>query len=268
LLIYRKDWRELRRNWQIILPMATIPFLFSVLLPTLIMIIPTLTSAPTSPSEDFASVMANLPSHIRNELAGMTPQQALVYMMSLYFFAPFFLIIPLMAASVVAADSFAGEKERKTVEALLATPLADSELLLGKILVSFIPSMAVTVISFLTYSTVVNVISSVLLGGRILLPNLVWLMLILGLSPSIAIAAIGLTVIISARVKGVREAQQISALLLIPIFVLMFGQLSGAVIVGPVLIAGLIGVFILVDAVVFHIGVRLFKREEILSRLP
>ncbi|MBD3171504.1 ABC transporter permease subunit [Candidatus Bathyarchaeota archaeon] len=36
-----------------------------------------------------------------------------------------------MSSSVIATDSFAGEKERNTLEVLLATPLTDSELLVG-----------------------------------------------------------------------------------------------------------------------------------------
>ena len=49
----------------------------------------------------------------------MTEIQVMIYIMALYFFAPFFLIIPQMASSVIVSDSFAGEKERKTIEAPL-----------------------------------------------------------------------------------------------------------------------------------------------------
>ena len=72
---------------------------------------------------------------------------------------------------------------------------------------------------------------------------------------------------ISAKVKGFREAQQISAVLLIPILALVFGQISGAVIFGPIMIAALIAAFAIVDLAIFRIGVKLFKREEILSKI-
>jgi ABC-type Na+ efflux pump permease subunit len=39
-----------------------------------------------------------------------------------------------MVSSVLAADSFAGEKERKTLEALLYTPTTDRELFTAKLL--------------------------------------------------------------------------------------------------------------------------------------
>ena len=101
----------------------------------------------------------------------------------------------------------------------------------------------------------------------ILLPNLDWILMILGLAPTVALASIGLTVIISSRVKGFREAQQISVILLLPILALIFGQVAGAVIFGPVMIALLTAVFVVIDFVVFRIGVKLFKREEILAKL-
>ena len=265
-LVFWKDWLEVKRNWQILLPVIVIPFMFAVVLPILVMAIPSLSSASTSQQEDPASLIRALPGDVSQELQGMTAQQALVYIMSLYFFAPFFLVVPLMASSVIASDSFAGEKERKTMETLFATPLSDGELFLGKVLVAFVPSMVVTVVSFLVYSTIVNMVSYVTLS-RILLPNTVWILLIFGVAPEIALAGIGLTVMISTRVKGFREAQQISALLLIPILMLVFGQLSGAMLLGPAVVASLIAVFGILDVLLFYIGIRTFKREEILSKI-
>jgi ABC-2 type transport system permease protein len=186
--------------------------------------------------------------------------------MAVYFFAPFFLIIPLMASSVISSDSFAGEKERKTIEALLATPISDGEMFLGKILVSFIPSIVITIISFAVYTTVFDILAYGIFN-MFLLPTLDWILLIFGLTPTLALASIGLTVIISARVKGFREAQQISVVLLLPVLALIFGQVTGALIFGPIVIVALIGLFSVIDLAVFRIGVKLFKREEILSKL-
>jgi len=267
VLVFRKDWREVSRNWQVILPMVVLPFTFSTLLPALIVIVPSISSIPGSSLSGLEIMIQNLPKHVQDEIVGMTDQQILLYVMSLYFLAPLFLIIPLMVSSVISSDSFAGEKERKTIEALLATPLSDSELFLGKILVSFVPSMIVTMSSFLIYSIVVDVSSFMILDGRLLLPNAVWIMLIFGVAPTIALASIGLTVIISAKVKGFREAQQISAILVIPILVLVFAQVSGSIIFGPVMVVALIITFIALDLLVFSIGIRVFKREEILLKL-
>lgn len=272
-LVFGKDWLEIRRNWQVILPIVVVPLIISVFIPVVLTLIATL--APTSNISSFSgaslggfeTLIQNLPKQIQEQIAGLTEMQTMVYIMAVYFFAPFFLIIPLMASSVIASDSFAGEKERKTIEALLATPLSDSELFLGKILVSFIPSMIITIVSFVVYTAIFDVLSFSFFSGIFLLPNLNWILLIFGLAPTVALVSIGLTVIISAKVKGFREAQQISVILLIPILALVFGQAAGAVVFGPLIIALLTIVFAVIAFVVFRIGVSTFKREEILAKL-
>jgi hypothetical protein len=102
--------------------------------------------------------------------------------------------------------------------------------------------------------------------GRLLLPNWEWVLLIFGLAPAVALAGIGLTVMISARVKGFREAQQISAVLVVPILVMLFAQASGVMIFGYVMVGALTLVFVLVDVLLFRLGVRVFQRDKILSQ--
>jgi ABC-type Na+ efflux pump permease subunit len=267
MLVFKKDWREIRRNWQVILPIVVVPLMISVFLPLILTVIPSLAATQGGSLNGFETLIENLPKHVQELLAGMTEQQVMIYIMAIYFFAPFFLIIPLMASSVISSDSFAGEKERKTIEALLATPISDGELFLGKMLVSFIPSMIVTIISFVVYTTVFDVMAYGIFNGMLLLPNIDWILLIFGLAPTVALASIGLTVMVSAKVKGFREAQQISMVLLIPVLALVFGQAIGAIIFGPMVILALVGLFALIDFAVFRVGVKLFRREEILSKL-
>lgn len=266
-LVFRKDWLEIKRNWQVILPIVIVPLMISVFIPVILTLIPSVVTGSEADLGGFVPLLQNLPLSVQEQLAGMTEIQVMIYVMAIYFFAPFFLIIPLMASSVIASDSFAGEKERKTIEALLATPISDSELLFGKMLVSFIPSMIVTIVSFVMYTVIFDVLSFGLFDGMLLLPNLDWLLLIFGLAPTVALASIGLTVIISAKVKGFREAQQISVILLLPILGLVFGQISGALIFGPAVIVVLTALFVVIDFVIFRIGVNMFKREEILAQL-
>jgi ABC-2 type transport system permease protein len=212
-------------------------------------------------------IIKSFPSHVKGEIVGMNGRQAILYLILLYLFAPVFLIIPIMASSVIASDSFAGEKERKTIEALLATPLSDSELLLGKMLVSFIPAVITTAASFALYSAFVDYLTIGIFDGRLLLPNQVWLLLIFGLAPALAFADIGLTVLISARVKGVREAQQVSALLLIPLIAAVLGQASGAMALDPGLVNVLIALLVGFDVVIFAGTIKAFGRNQMLSRL-
>jgi ABC-2 type transport system permease protein len=169
-----------------------------------------------------------------------------------------------MASSVIASDSFAGEKERKTIEALLATPLTDGELLLGKMLASFVPAMGVTILSFIAYTVVVDV-GTYGTFGVILLPTLEWFLFIFLMTPALSIAAIGLTVLISSRVKGFKEAQQISVVLVVPIIGLLIGQGTGVLTLGPPMILAITALLAFFDLLIFRFSVLLFKREKVLT---
>ncbi|MDR0493558.1 MAG: ABC transporter permease subunit [Nitrososphaerota archaeon] len=265
-LVFKKDWLEIKRNWQVLLPIIILPLIFAVVFPLIISVLSTM-PADEMNAGNFQIPLSLLPIDTQTLIEQMTQAQLLVYVLALYIFAPMFLIIPIMTSSVLASDSFAGERERKTIEALLATPISDSELFLGKILVSFIPAMIVTVASFATYTIILDIATIGLFNGMLLLPNLTWLIMILGVAPTLALCSIGLTVLISAKVKGFKEAQQISALLLFPVLGLMFAQISGILILGPTILVALIAIFVTLDAAIFYVGIKIFQREEILSKM-
>lgn len=265
-LVFKKDWLEIKRNWQVLLPIIILPLIFSVVFPIIIGSIGNAPVTNVNGDQDFASLISNLPPDIQEMLSNYNTNQTMVYIMVLYFFAPFFLIIPVMASSVIGSDSFAGERERKTIEALLATPISDSELLLGKILVSFIPAMMVTFVSFGIYAVIVDALTYGMFGGVLLLPNVNWLIMMLGVTPVIALCSIGLTVMISAKVKGFKEAQQISVVLLLPVLGLVFAQISGLLVLGPLILAVLIGIFAAIDGGIFYLSKKIFRREEILAK--
>jgi ABC-2 type transport system permease protein len=262
LLVFRKDWLEIRRNWEIMAPILIVPIIFSLVLPSLILFIP----AGSSSTGDVGGILGVLPDNVKAELAGFNEQQTMVYLMLAYLFLPFFLLIPAMTSSVIASDSFAGEKERKTIEGLLATPLSDAELMLGKILVAFVPSMIVTLASFAAYTALVDYFGFGLFG-RLILPTVNWVLVIFLLAPAVSVAGIALTVIVSARVKGFREAQQLSVLIILPIMGLVIGQAFGFLLLVPAVILILTTVFAAIDVVILKIGLSMFEREEILSRI-
>ncbi len=262
ILVFRKDWLEIRRNWQIMLPILIVPLIFCVLLPSTILLVPT----GSSNTGDVSGLLEILPEPIKTEIAGFNANQTIAYLMLSFIFMPFFLLIPAMASSVIASDSFAGEKERKTIEGLLATPLTDAELIVGKMLVAFVPSMIVTFVAFAVYTALVDFIGLPLFG-HFILPTVNWVLSIFLLAPAVAIAGIAITVIVSARVKGFREAQQLSVLIIIPIMALVVGQALGVLLLVPEIIVILFVIFVIIDLIILRIGLGMFGREEILSRL-
>jgi ABC-2 type transport system permease protein len=263
LLVFGKDWLEVRRNWEIMIPILIVPMIFSFALPSLLLLIPGGSSPSTG---NIGGLLGVLPDNVRAELVGFNDKQTTAYLMLTYLFMPFFLLIPAMASSVIASDSFAGEKERKTIEGLLATPLSDAELMVGKILVAFVPSMIVTFASFTAYTALVDFLGFGLFG-RLVLPTINWILVILLLAPTVSIAGIAITVIVSARVKGFREAQQLSVLIIVPIMGLVIGQAFGFLLLVPEVILILFTVFAAIDVLILKIGLSMFEREEILSRI-
>ncbi|MCX6648737.1 MAG: ABC transporter permease subunit [Candidatus Bathyarchaeota archaeon] len=261
LLVFRKDWLEVRRNWQIMAPILIVPLIFCLVLPSMILLIP-----ESSSSNGLDRLITILPEGVRSEVVGFNDNQTLAYLMLTFIFMPFFLLIPAMASSVISSDSFAGEKERKTIEGLLATPLTDGELMVGKMLVAFVPSMIVTLVSFVVYTALVDFIGFPLFG-RFVLPTINWILVIFLLAPAVSVAGIAVTVIVSARVKGFREAQQLSVLIIVPIMGLVVGQAFGILLLVPAVIIILFVVFVIIDVIILKIGLGMFEREEILSRI-
>lgn len=198
--------------------------------------------------------------------AGYDLQQGLVYVMIVYIFAPLFLLIPVMTSSIIAASSFAGEKERKTIEGLLYTPISDKELVLGKILVSLIPAVLITWVSFIIYTIVVNALGYTIFQG-LFFPTASWLVLIFWLAPAISFLSLAFVVYVSQRATGVWEAQQIAALLVLPIIALVISAVKGLIQLSwPVIFfAGLI--VLIIDIFIYRWLVRKLDRERIVTKL-
>jgi ABC-2 type transport system permease protein len=126
-----RDLRLVLRAKAVLVPLVVVPAMIFVLFPILGVLA---IRAGGGALDELRPLIDNLPIDV-TELLGPGPlqRQILVYLLE-YQFATFFLIVPLMVCAVIAADSFAGEKERKTLEALLYTPTSDRELYVAKLL--------------------------------------------------------------------------------------------------------------------------------------
>jgi ABC-type Na+ efflux pump permease subunit len=186
--------------------------------------------------------------------------------MTAFMLAPLFLIMPLMFSSVVGADSFVGERERKTMEALLYSPVTDRELFLGKVLAAVIPAILLSWLTYLVYIIVVNV-ASYGLFQRIWFPLPTWWPLMFWLTPAFALLGISATVLVSSRVRTFMEAYQLSGSLVVLVLAFMVGQATGVLFlgVGTVMIVGTL--IWIADAVLIYLSVRNFKRSLLIAKL-
>jgi ABC-type Na+ efflux pump permease subunit len=262
-----KDLQEVRRNRMAWSPMLILPLIFCIIIPVVVLVImPGLIASDpatvNSPLDDIQALLALLPAELATQIRGMNTAQVLAFFVLALMFAPMFLIMPLMTASIIGAESFVGEKERKTIEALLYTPATDRELLLGKLLAAVIPALIVAWGSFLLYTFVLNTLGWPIMG-RIWFPTAAWLPMMLWLAPAFAVLGLLASILISARVNSFMEAYQLTGVLVIPVVLLMIGQVSGLLYVGPNLIFGLGAVVWLVNLGLLALALRIFSRRAL-----
>ena len=194
-IITWKDILEVRQNRSVMISMIMVPLIILVVLPLVMLLISGYsgTAEAFTSDPDLQMMFENIPVSIAQGMDGMNEiQQGMVLILG-YLFAPMFLIMPLMSSASIAAESFAGERERKTLEALLYTSATDTELFIGKALAAFIPSVLVAWFSFLLYILVLN-LGGWQIFGYIWFPLPAWYPLVFWVTPAFAALGIAATV--------------------------------------------------------------------------
>jgi ABC-2 type transport system permease protein len=263
LAIVRKDLKVVSQNKNIIIPLCIIIAVFFIVLPWLIGLIPTVLPGLEGKLTSLEGVLAYMPDSVQQGMAGYSILQKVIVYIFVYMFLPFFLLLPIMVASMIAADSIAGEKERKTLEALLYTPTTDRELLIAKMLSGWLASIVAGTGGFVLYAINVNAAAWPQMH-RIFFPNALWLVMVVWVVPALSSLGVGVMVVASARAQGFQDANQMAGLVVLPIVVLFYAQTAGAIFIniGFILIMGL---FIwLLSGVLIWLGSRSFRRNRLL----
>lgn len=261
--LMRKDWRELASNKQVMAPLVIVPLMFVVIIPTVVILLGK-NPAIIASINGMQAFLDNLPGGLVPD--GYSAEQTMIYAVIVYFMAPFFLLIPVMVASMTASSSIVGEKERRTIEGLLYTPLTDRELVLGKVLVSVIPAVAIAWASFLVYAVLVNSLAGDLLGG-LFFPTWTWMVIVLALVPLVAFLATCLIVAVSGRSTTMQGAQSAAVLIILPVIGLVVGQATGLLLFDTSIALIAATALLIVDVVVFVVASGNIRRERILTRL-
>jgi ABC-2 type transport system permease protein len=129
--------------------------------------------------------------------------------------------VPVLMVSTVIADSFAGERERHTLETLLASRLSDSSILYGKMAAAVAYGWGLTLAGLVIGLITVNVAHRE--GGLLLYPATTAVgALLLSFFGAVLASAGG--VLVSLRAQTVRQAQQtLSIATMVLFFVPVFG---------------------------------------------
>ena len=257
-----KDARELIRNPGAILP--AVAMMFGALFPAFLVTIGVPMFAGKSLEEDgeFADIVAGvLPA--MPELAGLSGN-ALIQAVVFHQFALLLLLVPVVAATALATHAVIGEKQAKALEPLLATPISTIELLAAKTLTPFVFALSLTWLSAALYVAGIVAFGEpgvwrVVLGMRMLV-----LFVIVG--PLVELASLQVSVITSSRAQDARSAQQLTALLILPITAVFVAQLLGAFVIPAAALLVASAGLVALNALLLWVGVRVFQRETILTR--
>jgi len=265
--IAKKDISEVLQNKAAWIPMLVVPLIMVIIIPLALILLPPrveMSMDALISESDLKFFLENMPSVFNDSLAGLNDFQTILMIVLGYMFAPMYLIFPLMVSTIIASESFAGERERKTLESLLFSPASDSELFIGKSLAAFLPSLIISWGSFIMYVMVIN-IASLPVFGYLWFPLPSWYPLVFWVTPALTLLGISVTVLISARVQTFMGAYQMSASLVLIVLLLFAGQMSGIVYLN-VLNGLLIGLFTwFIAGALLSICIRKFNRYALIS---
>lgn len=254
--IILKDLRTIATNKRMLAVLLIVPLIMMVVVPTIIVL--TLSLAPLN-SPDFQELAGMLLPGAQGDL-----RQMLLNLLFNNVLPLFFLIIPVMASSVMAAGAFIGEKEKSTLETLLYCPLSLKRIFNSKVLSSFLLSTAVSLLSFFVMLLVVE-IEVFIVSKKFLLPGISWLVMMLLVSPAISLIAITLIVRGSAKAQSFEESQQRSVFLILPILLLLVGQFTGIMAINAWVFLGMGVVCALLAWLLLKSAFRRFSYETLLQ---
>jgi ABC-2 type transport system permease protein len=259
-VIAKKDIKSIIAIKQILIPMLILPAIFYIVFPiAVIYLLNNYNISLVNGLDQLLKMMWDMPGKEGEFIRNLPDKESqMIYLFVNNILPPLFLFAPVISSTMIASNSFVGEKERRTLESLLFAPIQIKDLFIGKMLAAFLPSISIALGGFLLSAFIINFLTFQQFHILLFL-NANWLLFTFWVLPSLTTLTILFNILISARVKGFQEAQQIGGITVLPIVGLMISQVSGLFFFNPLIIF-LIG-FILIIGSVFLL-IRIAKMNE------
>lgn len=232
LVVTRREVRDQLRDWRIILPILMLTVFFPWLM-------------------NFTARQAV--QFVENYGAPVVAERLIPFLLMIVGF------FPVSISLVIALESFVGEKERRSIEPLLATPLSDGQLYLGKLLAAVLPPLMASFLGITIYYFGVS-------RQVDWQPDRILILQIVLLNTVQAIVMVSGAVVISSQTTSVRAANLLASFIIIPMAILIQGEsvvmfwgsyhVLWWAIVGLLVIAGLL----------IRSGLAHFSREELIGQ--
>lgn len=240
LIITRREVRDSLRDWRIIVPIVILTFFFPFL------------------AQSVASGFSNF---LRGYGAELVAERSIPFLLMIVGF------FPISISLVIALETFVGEKERRSLEPLLSTPLTNTELYIGKTLSAMIPPLIASFGGMMVY-----LLS--LLGGQLAWrPQAMLVVQIFLLTIVQALVMVTGAVVVSSQATSTRAANLLASFIIIPMTLLINAESIMMFLapdaISPYGIASMWAVLVGMAVVVvlfLRIGNSIFNREELLGR--
>ena len=256
--LLKKELLEVARNRAVLIPVVIAAIVFVVLPFVIAIVIPAATGRPLGSDRGLERISRALGPNTNLSPSGRV---------QLFLFQQFlivFLLMPVTGAMALAAHAIVGEKQARTLEPLLATPLTTFELLVAKVVGALLPTLAISTIGLSLYGLIIALVAEPGVLRAMVTPTT--LILIFGIGPLCALVSLQTAIVVSSRVNDARTAQQFGVLIVVPATGLVIAQVTGAVWLTATMMTliavGLLVVWILLTL----LSVALFEREAILTR--
>lgn len=176
---------------------------------------------------------------------------------------PFLMLVvgffPSTFSLVIALETFVGEKERRSLEALLATPVTDAQLYLGKLLAAVTPPVFASYLGMTLYVLMLG-----LSMGWWPTPSL--LLLGFAMATIKALVMVSGAVIVSSQSTSVRAANLIASFIIVPMALLLQAEAGLLLYANYRALWLIILALFVVNIILVRMGMRIFNREQLLGR--
>jgi ABC-2 type transport system permease protein len=253
--VLQREWYETVRN-RLLMSTILVP-------PILLTVAPLILTAAIGSGEQLPPELEQQILAQRPEWASFTPSE-LAGAFAVQQFLVFFLLMPAYIPLSIATFSIIGEKQARSLEPVLATPIRTSELLAGKAVAALVPGVLAGWLTYVIFVVLASLVYGSALFSVVTDPS--WLAGVFLLGPAVGLSSVVAGVIVSARVNDPRVAQQVGGVVIVPVIALVLLQATGTLLVGPVGYTLLAIIVLAISIVGLRIGVRLFDREAILTR--
>ncbi len=261
----RKDLREFMKSKYVMSAIIGIPLLFAVLFPFATLMPMTKINPADFEGGDFGVFVENLFSKTVKGWDDLDNYGKAMVLMAYIMFVSV-LLLPIIIPAVTASESVVGEKERKTIEAILASPITESEIVAAKILSSLLPSFLGTAVAAVGYMVIADVIlwNSI---GIIIFPDFLSIVFVLIFGPLFSIISVELMIMVSTKVKSVRDSYQVGSLIVLPLILLIAAEMFSFFFASYATLFGGVAGMVVIIIILFKIATKIFDREKMITKM-